>query len=218
MLPLMNPHNAVPPDYLAECHEASRQSLIDDFGITNDQAALRLTNFWLNQNALDREEWDAHIRAEELLAQQCKEQQRVEADKQRRRKEEEEEQARQEECKKNRNKFLPFADVPMSSTPPVIPSPLALRKLHKGEFCELYFFTNKGLMDVQATVHSMDDEALTLMQDDQGLHSFVPLVSAKAKQNVIEDKDLSWQQIDEHQQIPNFDSVTQHDSKLQHTV
>ncbi|KAF8131387.1 hypothetical protein EV363DRAFT_1165481 [Boletus edulis] len=194
---LVNPHDAIPPDYLAERYTASCQTFIDDFNIDNEQAALRLTNLWLVQNAIDREEWDAHEQAEELIAQQRKEQQCIEADEQHRQQEEEEEQIRQEEHKKNRNKFLPFADVPMSNTPPVIPLPLALHKLRKGEFCELYFFTNKGLADAQVTVHSTDDEALTLMQDEHSLHSFVPLVLAKAKQNVIKDKDLTWQQIDE---------------------
>ncbi|KAI9568774.1 hypothetical protein HD554DRAFT_1993628, partial [Boletus coccyginus] len=99
--------------------------------------------------------------------------------------------------KKNCSKFLAYTDVPMSSTPPVIPSPLMLCKLCKGEFCELYFFTNKGLADAQVTSHSTDDEALTLIQDDHSLHSFIPLASAKAKQNVIDDKDLLWIQIDE---------------------
>jgi hypothetical protein len=85
----------------------------------------------------------------------------------------------------------------MSATAPVLPSPLALRKLRKGEFCELYFFTNKGLKDAQATSQSVDDEALAITQDEQGVHSFIPLAATKAKQSIIEDKDLMWHQIDE---------------------
>ena len=43
----------------------------------------------------------------------------------------------------------------------------------------------------------MDDEALAITQDDHGLHSFVPVAAARAKQSVVEDKDLTWAQIDE---------------------
>ena len=194
---ISNPHDALPPDYLAIRYTASRQSLIDAFAITNEEAAQRLTDIWLEQNAIDREEWDAQVEAEAALARQREEQRRTEAEERQRRQEEELEQAKQDERKKNRNKFLPFADAPMSATPPVIPSPLALRKLRKGELCELYFFTNKGLADAQVTSYSADDEALTLVQDDQGMHSFIPIASAKAKQGVIDDKDLTWHQIDE---------------------
>jgi len=64
-------------------------------------------------------------------------------------------------------------------------------------FLELYFFTNKGLADAQAYSPSMDDEALAITQDDHGLHSFVPVAAARAKQSVVEDKDLTWAQINE---------------------
>jgi hypothetical protein len=191
-----NPYDAVPPDYLVNRYAASRQTFIDDFHISNQQAAQRLTDIWIEQNTIDREEWDAQVEAEALLAEQREEQICVQEEERQRREEEELEQAKQDERKKNRNKFLPFADAPMSATPPVIPSPLALRKLRKGEFCELYFFTNKGLADAQVTSYSADDEALTLVQDEQGMHSFIPIASAKAKQNVVDDKDLTWLQID----------------------
>ena len=85
----------------------------------------------------------------------------------------------------------------ISTSTPILPSPLTLRKLRKEEYCELYFFTNKGLADTQAYSPSMDDEALAITQDDHRLHLFVPVAAARAKQSVVEDKDLTWAQIDE---------------------
>ncbi|KIK80817.1 hypothetical protein PAXRUDRAFT_157631, partial [Paxillus rubicundulus Ve08.2h10] len=171
-----NPHNADPPDY---------------------EAAQRLLEIWTAQNELDRREWDAHQEAEDNQARQ--EQERV----LRHQEEEEhlhlqeEEAARQEEKKKNHTKFLPFNDVKVSSTIPITPSPHALRKLRKGEYVELYYFTNKGLADAQSVSHSADNDALALMQDEQGLHSFIPIAAAKAKDTIIPDHELTWVQIDE---------------------
>lgn len=47
-------------------------------------------------------------------------------------------------------------------------------KLRKGEFCEVYFFMNKGLAEADSTLHSVDDEALAIVQDKNGLYSFIP--------------------------------------------
>ena len=52
-MPPANPHEAVQPDFLTERYAAAHQSLVNDFNITNKQAAQRLNTFWLNQNALD---------------------------------------------------------------------------------------------------------------------------------------------------------------------
>lgn len=130
-------------------------------------------------------------------AHRAREQQQQQDEEQARAQIEDQEAALQEERKKNRTKFLPFADTQISTSTPVLPSPLALRKLRKGEYCELYFFTNKGLADAHACSRSLDDEALAITQDDQGLHSFIPVAAARAKHSVIEDRDLTWAQLDE---------------------
>ena len=83
-MPPANLHEAVQPNFLTECYAAACQSLIDDFNITNEQAAQRLNTFWLNQNALDREEWDARIWAEVALAREHEEQQHAKAEEQHR--------------------------------------------------------------------------------------------------------------------------------------
>ncbi|KAF8439451.1 hypothetical protein L210DRAFT_3646226 [Boletus edulis BED1] len=109
----------------------------------------------------------------------------------------EEKEAKKEEQKKNGIKFFPFADVPPPSTIPITQSPLTLCKLCKGEYISLYFFTNKGLTDAQSLSHSINEDAFALLPDEQGLHSFVPITTAKAKQSIIENCDLTWTQIDE---------------------
>ncbi|KIK78830.1 hypothetical protein PAXRUDRAFT_16662 [Paxillus rubicundulus Ve08.2h10] len=79
----------------------------------------------------------------------------------------EEEAAHEEERKKNHNKFLPLNNVKVTSTVPITPSPHALHKLQKGKYVKLHYFTNKGLAKAQSISHSVDNDALTLMQDKQ---------------------------------------------------
>ncbi|KAF9237272.1 hypothetical protein BU15DRAFT_48948, partial [Melanogaster broomeanus] len=50
--------------------------------------------------------------------------------------------AKQEERKKYKNKYIPIPNVTVSMDPIIIPSTYALNKLRKGEYCELYYFTN----------------------------------------------------------------------------
>ncbi|KIK80361.1 hypothetical protein PAXRUDRAFT_158899 [Paxillus rubicundulus Ve08.2h10] len=103
----------------------------------------------------------------------------------------EEETACQEERKKNCNKFLPFNDVKVASTIPITPPPHALCKLWKGKYVELHYFTNKGLAEAQSISHSVDNNTLALMQDEQGLHLFIPFAMGKAKETVIPDHELT---------------------------
>ncbi|KIJ09014.1 hypothetical protein PAXINDRAFT_88067 [Paxillus involutus ATCC 200175] len=191
MLPVQNPHNTNTPDYGTEHYAPARQPLVANFGISHEEAAHRLLEIWTAQNQLERLDWNARqeLEAEEARQEQQEDNKRLRIQK--------EEAARQEERKKNHNKFLPFNDVKVASTVPITPSPHALRKLWKGEYVELHYFTNKGLAEAQSISHSVDDEALALLQDEQGLHSFVPIAAAKAKETVIPDHELTWPQIDE---------------------
>jgi hypothetical protein len=155
----INLHDQNPPDYAAACYAARCQSIMNDLNLTEPEATAYLVTLWRETNAFNCADWDTQVAAENLLEIQWQDQRRAEAAELQIRQEEECEQARQDKQKKNHIKFLPYADVPMSATAPVLLSPLVLCKLHKGEFCKLYFFTNKGLEDARATSHSTDDKA-----------------------------------------------------------
>jgi hypothetical protein len=192
-----NPHHARAPDYVQERFRATRQTLVDDFGITHEQAAQRLTTIWGAQNAIDREEWDAQQEDIAEVARLEQEQRQQLEEEQQRAREEEQELAQQEERKKNRNKFLPYNKVPIANAIPKLPSPLAIRKLKKGDYVEMYYFTNKGLAEAEASSRSVDDEAFSLTRDENGHHSFISVAAAKAKDTIIPDKDLTWVEVDE---------------------
>ncbi|KAF8834043.1 hypothetical protein BDN67DRAFT_862831, partial [Paxillus ammoniavirescens] len=165
--------------------------------ITHEQAAQRLAAIWEVQNILDREEWD--IQQQELAeAARLEQEQHLRQEEDRQRAvEEEQELAKQEECKKNRNKFLPYNKVPIVSTIAKLPSPLAICKLKKGDYVELYYFTNKGLAEAETSSRSGDDDAFTLTRDENGHHSFIPITAAKVKDSIIPDKDLTWAEFNE---------------------
>ncbi|KAI6039391.1 hypothetical protein EDC04DRAFT_2603253 [Pisolithus marmoratus] len=85
----------------------------------------------------------------------------------------------------------------ISTDPIIIPTQVAVCKLHNGDFVELYFFTNKGLHNVELSTQSADDDVLMLLQTSDGLHSFIPLATAQAKGSAMKDEDLSWEEFSE---------------------
>ncbi|KAL4063389.1 hypothetical protein V8B97DRAFT_2026431 [Scleroderma yunnanense] len=164
-----NPYEAALPNYLLDHFFPTRQPLVEGFDIMQEEVAQHLMAIWQAQNTLDCQKWDA--------------------EQQQHAQEEEHNAILWDEQKKNWNKFLPFADTQISIMPPILSSSLALWKLCKGKYCKLFFLPTKTWL--------MPKLSLALTQDDQGLHTFIPIVATRVKQSVIEDKDLSWAQIDE---------------------
>ncbi|KAI6114000.1 hypothetical protein F5141DRAFT_1001783, partial [Pisolithus sp. B1] len=104
----------------------------------------------------------------------------------------------QEERKKYWHKHAPIPqDAVISSDPIIIPLPITVRKLHKGDFIELYYFTNKGLCNAELSTCLANNNALALLQMGDSLHSFIPLAAAQAKGTVTADEDLSWEEFTE---------------------
>ncbi|KAI6046815.1 hypothetical protein EDC04DRAFT_2557679, partial [Pisolithus marmoratus] len=104
----------------------------------------------------------------------------------------------QEERKKYWHKHAPIPqDTVISSDPIIIPAPIAVCKLCKGDFVKLYYFTNRGLCSAKLSTCSANDDALALLQMGDGLHSFVPLAAVQAKGAVTPDEELSWEEFAE---------------------
>ncbi|KAI5988130.1 hypothetical protein EDC04DRAFT_3128503 [Pisolithus marmoratus] len=139
---VQNPHQAVPLDFTSESFCLAREQLITDGG-DHKTAAQQLTLVWTLNNDLERQEWDRQIQHEEQ--QEEEEQERCQLEQER-----ECELALQEEKKKYRLKHAPIPqDAIISTDPIIIPSQVAVCKLCKGDFVELYYFTNKGLHNAE---------------------------------------------------------------------
>ncbi|KAI6045497.1 hypothetical protein EDC04DRAFT_2888948 [Pisolithus marmoratus] len=162
-----------PPDFTSKrfCH-ARVQIIIN--GGDHDTTAEQLALIWTLNIDLEKQEWDCWIQQQQLEA---AEQERHEEEWERlqQEKEREREAALQEERKKYQHKHTPIPqDAIISSDPITIPSPIAVCKLHKGDFIKLYYFTNKGLCSAKLSTCSTNDDALALLQMGDGLHSFIP--------------------------------------------
>ncbi|KAI6027163.1 hypothetical protein EDC04DRAFT_2573124 [Pisolithus marmoratus] len=173
-----NPHHVIPLDFTSKNFHLAREQLITNGG-DHETAACQLMLVWNLNNDLEKQEWDHQERQQIEQEREC-------------------ELALQEEKKKYCLKHAPISqDMVISTDPIIIPSQVAICKLCKGNFIELYYFTNKGLHNAALSTQSADDDVLTLLQTSNSLHSFVPLATAKAKWSVMKDKDLSWEEFSE---------------------
>ncbi|KAI6118131.1 hypothetical protein F5141DRAFT_1211997 [Pisolithus sp. B1] len=204
-MPTSNPHLVMPPDFTSKRFHQAREQIIANSG-DHDTAANQLALIWTLNNDLEKQDWDHQVWQQQLAAAECKRQEEEEWERQQQQlaatkcerqeeeewerqqveKEREQEAVLQEERKKYQHKHAPIPqDTVISSDPIIIPSPITVHKLHKGNFVELYYFTNKGLHNAELSMHSANDKALAPLQMRDGLHSFIPLMAAQAKGTII---------------------------------
>jgi hypothetical protein len=185
-----DPNVAVAPDYTTDDLDEECQPFID-LGLTVQQAAEALKSLSTVHNNRDKALWQqkqqgdaatqeaALERAKQLKAQQ----------------EEEEAQLLKDERKKNKAKFVPIPDRPVSSRPLILPSLVAIRKIKNHQFCELWYFTNTGLDKAEkSTVFTADDNSLSIVPGTDGSHSFIPSAFAHDKSNIVQDENLTFKQ------------------------
>jgi hypothetical protein len=191
---LEDPNFAVRPDFTLPEHEAARQQLIDD-GLTNEQAARSLAALWTLANNADIERWN--LRQQHLRETRLREEEEEEERQQRRK--EEEEAARLEERKKNKNKYVPVVRGKVPSDPTILPSQYAIRKLKAGDYCELHYFTNRGLEDAKVSNLVAEPDAMVMLPSSDGLHSWVPAAAVKDPKAapVVKDEHLTWEEFNE---------------------
>ena len=128
------------PDFASPTYTASRATLVND-ATTEEQAILFLRAVWTAGNEADKVKWqlqneeDEVLQAERLRTQTEAEDLRVQLDL------EEAEALRKEEMKKNKSKYIPIPDRDVPSIARVIASNYAIRKMEKGLYVELWYYT-----------------------------------------------------------------------------
>ncbi|KAG2068725.1 hypothetical protein BDR04DRAFT_972887, partial [Suillus decipiens] len=148
------------PDYASEDFANTQAHLVNE-NTTDEQAVQLLRNIWQTNNTLDKCLWQqqadddrkerAHLQCMEEDEQDCLNQEWAN----------EEEDACKEERKKNKHKYIPIQKSGILDDLAIIPCSYALCKLDKGEYLELWYFTNDGLNE--ALVKKMvDDDAMIL--------------------------------------------------------
>jgi hypothetical protein len=187
-----NPSLLECPDFSSPTYTLVRAPLINDN--TNEaQAVQLLKDVWNAGNEADRTRWQLQVDEDETLR---LEQLRVqaEADDLRLQKEVEEAEAlRKDDLKKNKSKYIPIPDRDVPTVAPVFASSYAVRKMEKGLYLELWYYTNAGLDEALRNSNTADDEAMVMLRMPNGSTSWVPAASARTATAVTDDKNILWE-------------------------
>jgi hypothetical protein len=71
--------------------------------------------------------------------------------------------------------------------------------MKSGDYCELHYFTNRGLEDAKLSTLVAELNAMVMLTAADGLHSWVPAAAVKDPKAapVIKDENLSWEEFNE---------------------
>ncbi|KAF8814266.1 hypothetical protein BYT27DRAFT_7045829, partial [Phlegmacium glaucopus] len=149
------------PDFASPVYAAARNPLVNPT-TTEDQAIQILKDVWQAGNNADKVRWqqqsdeDDAALAEHRRLQSEADVLRVQT------KIDEEEILRKEEMKRNKSKYIPIPDRDVPTIVPVIASNYAFRKMEKGLYVELWYYTNAGLDEAFRNSNVADDEAMVM--------------------------------------------------------
>ncbi|KAG1775593.1 hypothetical protein EV702DRAFT_944044, partial [Suillus placidus] len=174
-------------DFMSECYHASRTTFVSAT-VTEAQAAKSLQLVWVASNDDLCVQWH----------QQVVEDERLHAEQERLAKEEairlqqilqlEEDAARAEEKKKNRFKHtdLLMQPRPIANEDDTLVSYFALRKIDKGVFVELYYWTNNNLEDALVSYSTRDDDGM-IPTEQHGSMVWISVAASTPSKHVVPD-------------------------------
>ncbi|KAG2740973.1 hypothetical protein P692DRAFT_20752114 [Suillus brevipes Sb2] len=196
-----DPNLEVCPDYASDAFAQTR-ALLENDQVNQEQAVQMLRNIWEANNNAAKARWQVQ-REEDRRRQEDHRLRNEEEQADRERLQiEEAEAALKEDRKKNKFKYTPIIeDLAVPNEPTVIPSSYATRKLDKGEYVELWYFTNAGLEEAK-TKSTIEDDAMIMSTLPDGSTAWVAAASSRNAKVVIEDRDLSFE--DFCQACPRF--------------
>ena len=180
------------PDFASPTYAAVRVPLINP-NVTEEQAVQLLKDVWTAGNEADKTRWQVQVDEDKTLHDEQLRLQSEAEDLRARTQIEEAESLRKEEMKKNKSKYLPIPDRDVPTTAPVIASNYAVRKMEKGLYVELWYYTNAGLDEAFRNSNTVDDEAMVMLRLPNGTTSWVPAASARSTSAVVDDKNILWE-------------------------
>ncbi|KAF8797779.1 hypothetical protein BYT27DRAFT_7046836, partial [Phlegmacium glaucopus] len=180
------------PDFASAVYTAARTPFIN-LTTTEEQAIQFLKNLWDAGNQADKVRWHQQ-NEDDNAALTERHWVQLEADSARlQAKTVKAEALRKEEMRKNKTKYMPIPDRDVPTTALIIASNYAIRKMEKGLYVELWYYTNAGLDDAAWSSTMTDDEAMVFLRQPDGTTSWVPAASARDANGVHDDKDISWE-------------------------
>ena len=187
-----DPNDVACPDFASVDYTEARVALITDV-VDDATAIMLLTQAWTASNKAEKAIWARQMGAE-AKARADAERQAHELQALRDTAHDLEHQAlRTEEQKKNRVKYLPIPIRPPPTTAPEIPSSYATSRLWKGQYVELWYFTNDGLDYACQHSTTLDENTMVQVQDKDGTAAWVPAVASREARTVADDRVISWE-------------------------
>ncbi|KAG1805707.1 uncharacterized protein BJ212DRAFT_1209810, partial [Suillus subaureus] len=176
-----DPNFNVCPDYASDIFENTRAQLINE-NTDEEQVVQLLMNIWETNNNTDKITWQHQVTADREECLHCEQQEEEEQDRL-----EQEETTCKEDRKKNKHKHIPILTIG-------IPDDTATSiKLDKGEYVELWYFTNNGLDEVNHK-EMVDDDAMIMSTLVDGLTAWVSAASTRNVCAVINDENLPFEE------------------------
>ncbi|KAG1903141.1 uncharacterized protein F5891DRAFT_947938 [Suillus fuscotomentosus] len=189
-----DPRFSVCPNFMSERYHISRISMVTA-NVTEAQAADTLHNIWVTTNEDLCLQWQQQLAEDDRLKaeKQCLDEE--DQERQRAALQLEEAAARADEKKKNRLKHIP---IPMCPCPfandeeaLILISEFTICKLDKGQYIELYYWTNHGLDDAMVNYRTCDNNSLVPTTSEDGSTVWISSASSKPASGIIADRHLS---------------------------
>ncbi|KAG6827118.1 hypothetical protein H0H87_005549 [Tephrocybe sp. NHM501043] len=171
-----------------EVHMAIMQA---NNNINDAMAVILLIQMWNTTNYAEKEVWDRLTEEEEQRSTekvQAKEEEYVYHAQD---KAQFEEAAHSKEMKKHRLKYLVIPSRPLPMILTEVAQKYTVRKLDKGEYMEMWYFTNAGINYAQTHNNMIDSDVLVAHSTD-GKMKWAPAVSIKEAKGTYPDHYLTW--------------------------
>ncbi|KAG2744525.1 hypothetical protein P692DRAFT_20744524 [Suillus brevipes Sb2] len=200
---LYDPSTNICPDFMDERYRASRTIFVTA-NTTEAQAAANLRAIWETTNDALCAQWQQQVAEDERLRAEQKRLAEEEEDRQIQALRLEEETALAEEKKKNRSKYhvLPERPRPTAAEDEILVSDFALRKLDKGHYVEIYYWTNDGLDDALVNYRTKDDDGMVPTTGEDGSTVWVSAAATRPSTGVVPDRNLT--SVDFAQAVPRM--------------
>ena len=166
------------PDFSSDIYTAACAPFVNET-TTEEQAIQLLKALWTAGNDADKVKWQQQIIDDDLALMETHQLQ-AEADAVIAQAEvDEAETLRKEEMKKNKTKYLPIPDRDVPTISPVIASNYTIRKMEKGLYIEIGYYTNAGLDDALHSSNTVDNKAMVMLCQSNSSTSWVLAASTK---------------------------------------
>lgn len=179
------------PNYADDAFVNTRLQLTNE-NINEAQAIIVLRNIWQADNIAAKAQWQAQVEEDRERHEHL---QRLDEDEQERQEQDcrdEDKAAQKEDRKKNKFNYTVIPDLDVPTKPVIIPSSYAIRKLDKGDFVELWYFTNASLDDAKLK-SSIDEDAMVMVTLAGGEMAWVSAASMRNAGAVIDDRHLTFE-------------------------